>query len=367
MVGRYARISAIAMKAVFAAAQQAVADRREPAPIRYAGANPQAEASASTAPQSPEVAAGMGAGQGDHASAAEPSPQSRANARISFRYPGQERANAAPQPSTQTFAAAPPPSATAEPIQLTPAIVEADSPPVVAVTPSESPVSRQPVAGPTFDEGGMAAWYGDPFHGRETASGEIYDMTEMTAAHPSLPLPSLVQVVNLENSKEVVVRVNDRGPFVDGRIIDLSKRAAEALDFVEAGKARVRIRFLGPAPVEMAEPTSGPLVREIASDTSASANGPIALSEIAPAPAPQVEAQEPYFVQIGAFSNIANAQRLRDSLSADLPARVEATQVGGSDFFRVQVGPFAQETRAVAVRDQLAGRGYGRGMVLRTS
>jgi rare lipoprotein A len=100
---------------------------------------------------------------------------------------------------------------------------------------------------PDYDEVGLASWYGGQHQGRPTATGERFDMNEVSAAHKTLPLPSIVEVKNLENGKKIKVRVNDRGPFVDGRIIDLSREAAEELGVLQKGIARVRVRYLGPA------------------------------------------------------------------------------------------------------------------------
>ena len=101
-----------------------------------------------------------------------------------------------------------------------------------------------------YVEEGIASWYGEPFHGRRTSSGEVYDMHQLSAAHKSLPLPTYVQVTNLENGRRIVVRVNDRGPFHEGRIIDLSYAAARKLDIVGPGTARVEVRALAPAATE---------------------------------------------------------------------------------------------------------------------
>ena len=95
-----------------------------------------------------------------------------------------------------------------------------------------------------FEETGTASWYGKKFHGKPTSTGEIYDMNAITAAHKTLPLPCLVQVINLENQKKVLVKVNDRGPFVDGRIIDLSYAAAKELGMTRQGTAKVKISFV---------------------------------------------------------------------------------------------------------------------------
>lgn len=95
-----------------------------------------------------------------------------------------------------------------------------------------------------YDEVGIASWYGDDFHGKATANGEVYKMRDLTAAHPTLPLPSIVRVTNLDNDKVVVVRVNDRGPFAKNRIIDVSQKAAEILEFRGKGTAHVRVELL---------------------------------------------------------------------------------------------------------------------------
>ncbi len=100
-----------------------------------------------------------------------------------------------------------------------------------------------------YNKTGMASWYGSAFHGRLTANGEIFDQNALTAAHPTLPLPSYVRVTNLENHTSIVVRVNDRGPFVANRIIDLSRKSADLLGFGEKGVVRVRVQYVGPAPL----------------------------------------------------------------------------------------------------------------------
>ncbi len=107
-----------------------------------------------------------------------------------------------------------------------------------------------PQEDPNYDSTGEASWYGPNFHGRRTANGEVFDQFGVSAAHPTLPLPSYVRVTNLANNRSLMVRVNDRGPFVRGREIDLSARAAELLDYRGRGKTRVRVRYVGKAPLE---------------------------------------------------------------------------------------------------------------------
>lgn len=103
-----------------------------------------------------------------------------------------------------------------------------------------------PRADPDYDEKGIASWYGEQFHNRTTANGEVFDMDLVTAAHKTLPLPSIVEVTDLDTGRKIRVRVNDRGPFVAGRIIDLSKGAAKKLGTYQRGVARVRVRYIGP-------------------------------------------------------------------------------------------------------------------------
>lgn len=175
-----------------------------------------------------------------------------------------------------------------------------------------------------YTEQGIASWYGPDFHGGRTATGETYDMDAMTGAHPTLPLPTWVRVTNLENGRNVVVRLNDRGPFAKGRIIDLSRAAAEQLDMVRAGTARVEVVSLAGASAAAAQP---------------------------PAAA--------YYAQAGAFSSRENADalasRLRDAGIAGVA--VTETVAGGRPMFRVRAGPVATlpEFDALVERLRVAG------------
>jgi rare lipoprotein A len=108
----------------------------------------------------------------------------------------------------------------------------------------------KPKEDPGYDKVGLASWYGSDFHGRRTANGEVFDMAGLSAAHPTLPLPTYARVTNLENGRSVVVRVNDRGPFAHDRLIDVSKRTADILDFRHDGTAKVRVQYVGMAPLE---------------------------------------------------------------------------------------------------------------------
>jgi rare lipoprotein A len=170
---------------------------------------------------------------------------------------------------------------------------------------------------------GVASWYGRDFHGLATSSGETYDMHAMTAAHTTLPLPTWVEVTNLTNGKRVVVKVNDRGPFVDNRLIDLSYAAATALDMVRTGTTRVEVRTVAP-------PRDG-----FRADAVAAAAAPAAPQAQAPVPA------ERMFLQIGAFAEVENAQRLVARLRASGFANptVVSDPSEGRRLHRVWLGP----------------------------
>ena len=214
-------------------------------------------------------------------------------------------------------------------------------------------------------ERGLASWYGRAFHGRKTSSGERYDMYAMTAAHPTLPIPSYARVTNSENGKSVVVRINDRGPFHDNRIIDLSYTAAYKLDVLK-GVTPVTVEavlpetaptsFAAQAAEDVVEPTTQPV-------TLAAAPAP----EVKPQPAeptvpvPAMEAAKPtvsYYLQLGAFSSQARANDLLDKITARLSRDFPGVlRIAIDGLYKVQAGPFAtpeEADRAAALlRDEM--------------
>ncbi len=203
----------------------------------------------------------------------------------------------------------------------------------------------RPAEQPDYDEVGLASWYGDAFHGRPTATGEPFDMHALTAAHKTLPLPGLVEVTNLANGRRVVLRINDRGPFVEGRIIDLSRAAADALDLRQAGVGRVRVRYLGRAP----RLGGGQALTPAA---AVAAPAPISPAPVPPTPASTLPvASGPVWVRGGAFLDRAQAERL----AADFPGVASVRRDG--EVFRLTLGPYPDaETAARAIRG-LADRG----------
>lgn len=213
-----------------------------------------------------------------------------------------------------------------------------------------------------YSEEGIASWYGPGFHGKSTANGERFDTRALTAAHPTLQLPSYVQVTNLDNGRQAVLRVNDRGPFRKDRVIDVSAAAAEQLGFKNAGLARVRVDLLpgGPSPaptdIRLTQTGDAPApapVPEVGQDV-----------DIAPAPRPvrlaslPAAAAQPIFVQVGAFSVESNARALAARLGPDAAVAADA------ELWRVYLGPYTNRTEAEAARATLKATGHGPGMVV---
>ncbi|WP_309604012.1 septal ring lytic transglycosylase RlpA family protein [Phenylobacterium sp.] len=249
---------------------------------------------------------------------------------------------------------------------------------------------------PDYDRTGIASWYGDAFHLKPTADGEIFDMNAISAAHTTLPLPSTVEVTNLDNGRRLTVRVNDRGPFVGGRIIDLSHAAARELGYDRAGLAHVRVRYIGPAP--LAGPQAGvryaqaaparvatavrPADEEIfedrTPDTGAEAEAlaapdpeeilpvaapePVTVSTLAPLPETRAAA---YRIQAGAFSDEAQARKVAEQLAPAGVATVEPVERNGLTLYRVLLPGPADEAQAYALRDRVAVIGFTDARVIR--
>ncbi|HUY68779.1 MAG TPA: septal ring lytic transglycosylase RlpA family protein [Alphaproteobacteria bacterium] len=252
-----------------------------------------------------------------------------------------------------------------------------------------------PRANYSYDQTGIASWYGHEFGGDRTANGEIFNPDELTAAHRTLPMPSLARVTNLQNGRSIVVRINDRGPFARGRIIDVSRRAAQLLGFEQQGTAEVRVQVLAreseaiadamrhygrPAPVQMASAEAPPaMAAPRAPVTSESLDLP---SDVQTRPQPvyttpaihrelvdtkplpvvlhvPVPSHTHIFVQAGAFTVLENATKLQQNLTRFGPVSVSNASVNGRTFYRVRVGPMQD----VAAADRMLARVQQAGVV----
>lgn len=219
----------------------------------------------------------------------------------------------------------------------------------------------------SYDETGIASWYGADFHDQMTANGEVYNKNELTAAHKTLPMPSLARVTNLENGRSIVVRVNDRGPFSGARVIDVSQRSAQLLGFERAGTAKVRVQVLADESKAIADamrtyggpkPTASTSYAAAEPVPSASASPVQTASIESPAarlPLPPLQSVHPVaeyvqlpvtganliYVQAGAFTNQGNAQRLQNKLQKIGQTRIAEAMVKGVQYYRVRVGPIS--------------------------
>lgn len=249
----------------------------------------------------------------------------------------------------------------------------------------------------SYDESGIASWYGDDFHDQRTANGETYNKNELTAAHKTLPLPTLARVTNLENGRSIVVRINDRGPFSGARIIDMSQRAAQLLGFEKQGTAKVRVQVLadeskaiadamrsygGPSQesdqiyataqsggIQTGAPTNAPVQTasleplSVGDRAVAPAARPASLPSLATVkPVPEyvqlpVTGGHQIYVQAGAFTNAENATRLSKSLGKIGSARVVEAVVKGVTYHRVRLGPIASVEQADKLLKKVVGSG----------
>lgn len=232
---------------------------------------------------------------------------------------------------------------------------------------------------PDYDETGIASWYGPQFHKQRTANGEIFDMNEISAAHPILPMPSYVEVTNLNNGRQLVVRINDRGPFAKDRIIDLSRRAAQLLGFDQTGTAPVRVRRVYPEGADAPLPqttiarnqtpagpqpaASQPRLQTAPQYASAGvAPGAVTQTPLPPAPAQPAASAAPatsgtglVYIQVAALSDSQRAETLALNLR-----RFGASQVqpAPSGVYRVQIGPFESRQSAEIVLAEIRAAGY---------
>jgi rare lipoprotein A len=236
---------------------------------------------------------------------------------------------------------------------------------------------------PSYAAVGIASWYGYPFHGRATANGELFDRETLSAAHPTLPLPSIVRVTNLANQRQIELRVNDRGPFVGDRIIDLSQAAARALGFEENGITEVRVEFVGLADALGTPPQpTAPPVRLAAQAVPAAAPQPpdppaVRMAELPPAvhadglPAERRTAAAAMgkrclgFIQVGAFAEPERAVLLAKELDAAVALPVSADLPSVDRYARVRLGPIDDPGEVEAALRWLHQIGYGNAFLVK--
>lgn len=273
---------------------------------------------------------------------------------------------------------------------------------------------------PGYDKTGVASWYGEAFHRRMTSNGEYFDMNTLTAAHATLPLPSYVLVTNLENNRQVVVRVNDRGPFVDTRVIDVSKRAADELGYRRKGTARVRVQYLGAAPLkdhgehlmamnsalstgagknELVAMAQDPNLRGSGNVQVAAARPmkrqPVPIAEVQMtdvgqgaepdqaqggdmnpmqdqtqgqdvSAAPEPQPVQAFIVRVAVFHSLDNANAAYQELASFGPTQIVRAVGANGPLYRVQIGPLDNSSDAQSALDSAVASGYEGARIVET-
>jgi len=251
-----------------------------------------------------------------------------------------------------------------------------------------------------YSETGIASWYGPNFHGKPTANGEIFDMNQVSAAHRTLPLPSVVRVTNLDNGRSLKMRVNDRGPFARGRIIDVSRRSAQLLGFYRQGTARVRVEIVADESRQLADNPRGAPLQALADPGSSNTAQNSTEVESGPLQSPTNTSPEPpmpamagggvtrqqlmpladsdqamatpegsiipiraasptqLYVQAGAYSQFDNAKQVRAQLSGLGPVDIHPFQVGDRSLYRVRLGPLSSSDEADRLLAETVRAGY---------
>ncbi len=246
-----------------------------------------------------------------------------------------------------------------------------------------------------YDETGIASWYGEQFHGKYTANGEVFDLNQVTAAHRTLPMPAVVRVTNLENGRSIAVRVNDRGPYARGRIIDMSRRAAQLLGFEGQGTAKVHVQIMVPESIQVASLAgrrgTDPALAAAAPPPQAAPVPPVAAEPLPAPPGVSVAANKPVlppppaapqslppqpgqpiaetplpqnvqvvpvmptgiYIQAGAFASVDRAAQLKSRLEKYGSVNVTTAKVSGMNMYRVRVGPISSVDQADALLNQV--------------
>jgi len=243
-----------------------------------------------------------------------------------------------------------------------------------------------PKENPNYDSTGTASWYGPKFHKRMTANGEWFDMNQMTAAHPTLPLPVFARVTNLKNGRSIIVRVNDRGPYAHNREIDLSRAAAQKLDFIKQGTAQVRVQYLSKAPLgahaqnyytpgqnatryakgNMNRPSN---VSTIAVRQSVPRRVRVASNNYGPQQQlgsypgtqnvqPLSTPVKPIYIQAASYSNINNAMRAKSNLAAIGNVEMTHIEIGQRTYYRLRVGPIRNPHTVQQTLNQIVDIGH---------
>ncbi|MBR2273278.1 MAG: septal ring lytic transglycosylase RlpA family protein [Alphaproteobacteria bacterium] len=211
-----------------------------------------------------------------------------------------------------------------------------------------------------YKETGIASWYGSDFHNKRTANGEIYNMNAVTAAHRTLPLPSIVRVTNLENGKSIIARVNDRGPYVKNRIIDLSQKGAELLGYKMQGTAKVKVEVLAKESRALKEAmlsktNSSKIYNDSIKYTTVTETATATAAKSAPTPANEIGT---FYVQVGAYSDLEKAREMAESMSRFGKVSIYEAYLSKDGIYRVRLGAYKSRNEALQILDRVLDYGH---------
>ena len=236
-----------------------------------------------------------------------------------------------------------------------------------------------PEMNPTYNQVGIASWYGADFHNKKTANGETYNMNALSAAHTTLPMPSFVRVTNLENNRSLILRVNDRGPFVNNRLIDVSRRGAQLLGFERRGTTRVRVEAVdgANATAQVAKSNTPPPIQRqavervaveslelLAPPTQLDQQPEIQIANLSPQAKVAISANDDIYVQVGAYSSIGRAANVISALQHLGDAGMESVNISDRKLYRVRLGNFNSSTSANSALVQILKLGHNTAKVV---
>ncbi len=225
----------------------------------------------------------------------------------------------------------------------------------------------RPEANPRYDRTGLASWYGSKFHGRKTANGDVFNMNALTAAHTTLPMPSHVRVTNLDNGRWLILLVNDRGPFVGDRLIDVSRRAAQLLGFEKKGVTRVRVQAVngprGGLPMQRQAQRKSPPHKKavvVVNNVQKTVNEkPLRTNDDVNATSKKI------YVQVGAYSDERNAKKIVGAVHHISDTKIDTVDINGRNLYRVRVGPHPTVELAEIILGRLLSLGHNTARIIR--
>ena len=221
----------------------------------------------------------------------------------------------------------------------------------------------RPAADPHYDRTGLASWYGTKFHGRKTANGDVFNMNALTAAHTTLPMPSYVRVTNMDNGRWLILLVNDRGPFVGNRLIDVSRRAAQLLGFEKKGVTRVRVQAVNGPRGQLPQ-------QRVAEKKPAPQKAPVIQIQetvlvLEKPDQQQTDTGKKIYIQVGAYSDEGNAKKIVKAIHHISKTKIDKVDINGQNLYRVRLGPHLTVELAEIILGRILSLGHNTARIIK--